>query len=288
MGKIVILEGPDASGKTTFAKYLSDNHGYVYHHEGVPPKNTNLFEYYGCKLNDAKLDRQNHVFDRQFLGQLIYGPIHRNEAAISAIPFMRLVCGWDVKMFIFNTDYDSQHIIWQARWHQEYIQSNFVLKRCWNAWNEIAEKYPLIPEFNYKHDSYDALMDIIGLDFSRLPATIIGSPEAEYLFVGERANSSVLDLPFFTNQGSSGYLQKAIELAGFKEHEIAFTNAFDIYGSHVPWKEATVNLPNLRQVICLGHKAFSAATGTPWRNENASFVAVQNSASIVRAPHPAY
>ncbi len=41
MGRVVILEGPDGSGKTTLAKELVKS-GFTYKHMGVPDEGTDL------------------------------------------------------------------------------------------------------------------------------------------------------------------------------------------------------------------------------------------------------
>jgi len=161
MGNIVILEGPDATGKTTFANFLCEQYQYLYHHEGVPPIGTNLPEYYGSQLLKARYSEHDHVFDRQFLGQLVYGPIHRDAEEIPAAPFIWLVQIWDIKLILFNTDYETQFEIWKKRHHDEHIKSEIVLRKCFDAWNSIADKYPYFPRFDYRKDSYDKLIDII-------------------------------------------------------------------------------------------------------------------------------
>jgi len=161
MGNIVILEGPDACGKTMFANYLVSNCRYYYHHEGVPPAGVCLSEYYGNQLLAAKYSNVNHVFDRHFLGQLVYGPIHRNDAEIKAAPFMWLVYTWDIKLILFNTDFETQLKIWKERHHNEHIKKEEILFECYNAWVEMAEKYPFLPRFDYRKDSYHYLMNIV-------------------------------------------------------------------------------------------------------------------------------
>ncbi|MGH7806769.1 MAG: hypothetical protein ACRENT_01615 [Thermodesulfobacteriota bacterium] len=151
MSKIVILEGPDATGKTTFAELLVQQ-GYIYHHEGVPPKNINLVEYYRRQLLDAKRSLQNHVFDRHFLGQLVYGPVFRG-CCVNVDDLLRICLEWDVQLILFNTSWKSQLKIWSNRQEQEGIKNLDLLKECYDRWIALQKAYPYLPVFDYTKDS---------------------------------------------------------------------------------------------------------------------------------------
>jgi thymidylate kinase len=79
---IVIIEGPDGAGKTTFAKGIV---GAAYHHEGQPPAGAySLLGYYYGKVAAAHAETQGPiVFDRLALGELVYGPILRGGARLT-------------------------------------------------------------------------------------------------------------------------------------------------------------------------------------------------------------
>jgi len=57
-----------------------------------------------------------------------------------------------------------------------------------------------------------------------LPAGCAGSPAARFLLIGERANGPP-DLPFTSTRGASAWLNAALADAGFREPELALTNA---------------------------------------------------------------
>lgn len=91
---ILIVEGPDGAGKTTFARGF----GGRYHHEGPPPTDLgpgNLFQYYLDKViraaTSASFTRATVVFDRLALGELIYGPILRGTNRLGELEYASFV-----------------------------------------------------------------------------------------------------------------------------------------------------------------------------------------------------
>jgi guanylate kinase len=100
---LIVLEGPDGSGKTTLASRLVFDFDLNYHHEGPPPTNAlselagshrdlwpmTVLEHYQDLLRRVQLKRT--VFDRFALGERVYGPILRGRDAIGAF-------GWSMIM----------------------------------------------------------------------------------------------------------------------------------------------------------------------------------------------
>ena len=88
---VIIVEGPDGSGKTTLAQYLSYELYLDYHHEGPTPIDVSPIDYYSQLLRAAT----NTVFDRLALGERVYGPILRGSDRLGHsgwITFQTLVC----------------------------------------------------------------------------------------------------------------------------------------------------------------------------------------------------
>lgn len=78
---IIILEGPDGSGKTTLAKQLSRQTGYPYEHRSKPEneeeKAKMMIEYLQmCK------SRQNLIVDRCWYSEMVYGKVMRDQSYI--------------------------------------------------------------------------------------------------------------------------------------------------------------------------------------------------------------
>jgi hypothetical protein len=78
---VIILEGPDGSGKTTLAKNL-EKFGYTYLHQG-PPGQENLFERYKRVLTTYQRTGGKVVCDRLFHGELVYGPVMRGHSRLT-------------------------------------------------------------------------------------------------------------------------------------------------------------------------------------------------------------
>ena len=73
---LIILEGPDGSGKTTFANdFIKENKDFRYHHEGPTPDVDDVLDYYCSVIDNVK--NQHTVIDRCALGECVYGPAVR-------------------------------------------------------------------------------------------------------------------------------------------------------------------------------------------------------------------
>jgi thymidylate kinase len=75
---IIILEGPDGSGKTTLAQKLQDLYNLDYHHEGPTPNVDSVLQYY-IDTFDNITKNDNIVIDRFALGECVYGPTLRGK-----------------------------------------------------------------------------------------------------------------------------------------------------------------------------------------------------------------
>ena len=75
---IVVLEGPDGSGKTTLAHQIQDRYGHAYRHEGPPPAGRPALFYYYERLVDADAAAPV-ILDRFALGERVYGPVLRGR-----------------------------------------------------------------------------------------------------------------------------------------------------------------------------------------------------------------
>lgn len=73
----IILEGPDASGKSTLAVALSEKLGWPIEHCG-PPSDEAFKEYYRLLSLPS-----NRIYDRFFHGEMVYGPLLRGKSQIT-------------------------------------------------------------------------------------------------------------------------------------------------------------------------------------------------------------
>ena len=77
---LIIIEGPDKSGKTTLAKEIASYFKYDYAHFGPPGKDPSR-EYAEFLIN---LKRPT-VCDRFYYGELVYGPLLRGKSVITPL-----------------------------------------------------------------------------------------------------------------------------------------------------------------------------------------------------------
>lgn len=82
MKGLIILDGPDGSGKTTLGKRLCEKYGGKYLHLTYRWKN-NMFAYHTAALNHAIAlsSKQLVVIDRLWMSEIIYASVYRNGSA---------------------------------------------------------------------------------------------------------------------------------------------------------------------------------------------------------------
>lgn len=77
--RTLVLEGCDGVGKTTLAQRLSAHHGFTVVHSPRTPDHLDLAGRYRTILaQEGRL-----LFDRCFLSELVYGPLHRGRTRIT-------------------------------------------------------------------------------------------------------------------------------------------------------------------------------------------------------------
>ena len=253
LAKIIILEGPDGSGKTTLANNLRDRHGYQIVKTGSPQPGESVFHSYTNTLLDAVNSNHRTVFDRHYLGELIYGPLLRGcdqlglqgrdlvERLIAARgvalvicvpPWSTLVKGWEVKDDLLKRQDQLRTV--NAAYVQEAKRLGLKIYNWVTGHPPPIEPRPL------------------------LPIEVTGYPQADTLWVGERAGKArlVWDLPFHNVTGSARYLWETLQnVDEWRERRGAWTNAFNAIGRPRNLAAIVETLPKLKRVIALGDVA---------------------------------
>ncbi len=261
MGKIIILEGPDGGGKTTLAKALIDK-GYRYRHEGPPPLGRSLTDHYLRILNETIESPFDFVHDRLWLGERIYGPVARgvdNLGLDGQKLFMRLHNSKSILQVIClpSTETAERNYSLKIKDQHDYLKSMSHWKKVYDLYFKWAmDNSGLI--YNYEENSPQDILsssDLLWLHNKVLPKGAVGSRSAKYLFIGDRPNHESIDVPFHALDGSSGFLNQAIELAGLDEKDIAFSNASGPKGEKHNLSSLIDRLPMLSTILLMGNVA---------------------------------
>lgn len=147
---LIVVEGPDGSGKTTFINELStaimepnvpDSPGMYYGsdteimHSG--PLRENPLAAYELRLKDYDPYKHNILIDRWHIGELIYGPLLRGRSQLTPgmkkhIDLLLTKLG-AVKIFM-DTDYDT--VIKRCRARGEDLIPEQHMRLIWDSYRE--------------------------------------------------------------------------------------------------------------------------------------------------------
>lgn len=83
---IIILEGPDGSGKTTLSNLLTDELGVTRYHVGHVDMGSQFLRYLNLALDGPK----PVVFDRFHISEMVYSALFRGESSLSVHQFYAL------------------------------------------------------------------------------------------------------------------------------------------------------------------------------------------------------
>lgn len=268
MNRVLIVEGCDGAGKTVLCNTLAKDHGFKVIHTDKPrPNEPDLFNTYLMDLWLALHEDQPVVFDRLYLGEVIYGPIMRGKSLLSDLHVRlldRVVRAYDVKVILCAPAFDTVLRNWQIK-KNDYVTEDIKLEAIYRAYrDQIKPRDMLLYDYSvvddYETDQPGQHYHDAFIPNRTLPEGAIGSPTARVLLVGEQVNPRVqeLDLPFMDGGGSSAYLDEALQLAGFKEEELAFCNAGNLKGYRNPLNDWLHRFQVIPRVVALGDIASKA------------------------------
>lgn len=155
---IILLEGPDASGKTTLVKNEFISRGFQYIHNGVYPSPEHAYQAYVNQLKDLT-STDNVVIDRMHLSERIYGRIYHGE-------FMADESYWHIDSMLEKlnaialiciTNFHETLRIWSARKKDELIKDPKVFERIYDEYwscvlaNDMNRAYTNLITYSYDY-----------------------------------------------------------------------------------------------------------------------------------------
>lgn len=151
---ILLIDGPDGSGKSYLAKHLAEQTGYKLVHMSYPKteeeKQTMAADYMR-ELSKGK----NLIFDRCWYSELVYGPIMRGGSAISypAMYSLEKAAAKSGALIIYCTGDKEQ--LWKRcnKRGEDYIVEYDIFVRICAAYDEVMSMPHIIPKVAYTIDS---------------------------------------------------------------------------------------------------------------------------------------
>lgn len=147
---IIIIEGPDGSGKTTLARQLASQTGWPILHRSAP-KNAEdklrMFEQYKDIIRDSK----DVIFDRCWYSEMAYGPTMRDETCIGYPDMFELERALTKNGAIIIYCTDDPEILWSRcqRRGEDYVLHKADFVDICEAYDEIMNVPHLIPVVKY-------------------------------------------------------------------------------------------------------------------------------------------
>jgi len=243
---VIVVEGPDCSGKSTLCNQLAELSGGKVIHMTYRFKN-NMFEYNTAVLKQAWELSQTQlvILDRCYLSEIVYAKVFRNggqwplidrliEPVLQRLDYMGIYCD------PFDGDVDSQ-----VQAHAKQKDEAHAYED--EGYRKVVEQYSfqlsLLPQFkswfryNYHEDTAEGMLNRFLLRrHSRLSLPQLDHPKnltgdlrkARLLLIGEQANSKYRQKvlwPFHEYANSSLWLHRRLEHACIPADRVCFMNA---------------------------------------------------------------
>jgi hypothetical protein len=260
----IIIEGPDATGKTTLAQKLAICLGWKYHHEGQVPAGKSALAHY----RDLLMTEEPTVFDRFHIGEYCYGMVMRNHSGLHRKDYtllQRLIRASQTKVVLCLPPLQT---CW-TRWKEEKLKRHEYVTDD-DKYTEVYlnfEKFSATPYIDHTlkgagWPDVDFVLESVAHNrLAPLPYGVIGSHRAKYLIVGEQVGfartqpDKAVDTPFFGWDHSSGMLNETLLKAEISETDIVLANVSLADGTKIDFKELIKMLPNLQMAVALGNEA---------------------------------
>lgn len=148
---IIIMEGPDGSGKTTLAEQLSRQTGYEIIHRTKPANEEEKKAMHLMYLKTIAKNK-NVIFDRCWYSEMAYGPVMRDDSVITYPQMYELEKALAKKgaMIIYCTG--NRDEMWKRATSrgEDYITSPTDYINICNNYDELFSVPHLIPVTRYR------------------------------------------------------------------------------------------------------------------------------------------
>jgi thymidylate kinase len=231
---LIIIEGPDKSGKTTLAQAIERTFGYEYVHFGIPGPDP-ASEYVKFLLDLKKPT----VTDRFYLGERVYSTILRNKQTVTELEYavIERLCRLRAAILIYVS---TPLGICQKRLKVS-VRENVNLeqnRRAWQCFLKVAQGVNIEPLYRYD-TSRATVAEMLKILRPQLAYRIEKAAEAvvychglgtiinpRFIVVGERVNRNRpgWGLPFCAGP-SSQFLFDKMQEARVPEKDVYTTNA---------------------------------------------------------------
>lgn len=147
---IIIIEGPDGSGKTTLAEKLSRQTGFPVIHRTQPKSDEEK-----AKMMDSYLEviknGKNAIFDRCWYSEMAYGPIMRDASVISYPDMYRLEEQLAKRGALIIYCTDNPFVLWRrcTKRGEDYITDYDTFVGICQAFDSIMSVPHHIPVVRY-------------------------------------------------------------------------------------------------------------------------------------------
>ena len=152
---IIIIEGPDGSGKTTLAEQISTQTGYPIEHRSKPETEEDRAKMQEDYIN-LVMSNRNVILDRCWYSEIVYGRVMRDQSYISyddMYAFEELLANNGGGIIIHCTGATST--LWDRckKRGEDYITSKSDFTEICSLYDALMSEPHIIPVVQYEYSN---------------------------------------------------------------------------------------------------------------------------------------